>query len=206
MVITFSLPLTGRAAFSSSSAPSTFRTASASSRILLSRARPVLGDRHVMRAGPLSKTSHRGWVVLVACAAPDGKKRASTVVTHHSPRAQHEARWNLRLQELREFKDEHGHLVVPLTPEHRPLHNWVYQQRRMYREGKLVDTRIAPLDAIGFEWTPTRGRKTGQGVGETRSRVFQDQWNAMFDQLLSFHEENGHCKVPKADISARFCS
>jgi len=137
--------------------------------------------------------------VPVACAAPDGKKRASTVVTHHSPRAQHEARWNLRLQELREFKDEHGHLVVPLTPEHRPLHNWVYQQRRMYREGKLVDTRIAPLDAIGFEWTPTRGRKTGQGVGETRSRVFQDQWNAMFDQLLSFHEENGHCKVPKAE-------
>ena len=116
-----------------------------------------------------------------ARTAPDGEKRASTVVTHHSSRAQHEARWNRRLQELREFKDEHGHLVVPLTPEHRPLHNWVYQQRRMHREGKLVDTRIAPLDAIGFEWKPTRGRKTGQGVGETRSRVFQDQWSAMLE-------------------------
>ena len=91
MIITFAPPLTGKVAFSSSSAPSTFRTATASSKIFLSRARPVLGEHHVMRAGQLSRTSHRRWIVPVARTAPDGEKRASTVVTHHSPRAQHEA-------------------------------------------------------------------------------------------------------------------
>jgi hypothetical protein len=36
------------------------------------------------------------------------------------------------------------------------------------------------LESIGFEWDPQRA-----------------QWNIMFEKLLSFHKEVGHCKVPK---------
>ena len=190
-------PNTGRAAFDVS-AQSTFGTSSSSARVrahALSRARPVLVERHVLRARQLSTISHRRWLTPAACVAPDGEKSASAHVTHHSPRAQHEARWNLRLRELREFKDEHGHLVVPATSEFRPLHNWIYQQRKMRREGNLLDTRFRPLDEIGLEWEPPRGRK--KGTGEPRPQVFHDQWVAMFDWLRSFHRENGHCKVPK---------
>ena len=146
-----------------------------------------------------SATPHRRWRVPVACVAPDGDAcKSAPVVTHHSPRSQHEARWNLRLRELREFKDEHGHFVVPMTSEHRPLHNWVYQQRRLRREGKLMDTRICSLDDLGFEWEPSRGPKKG-GPAAPRVQYYADIWQLMFDELQRFHNEFGHCAVSKTD-------
>ena len=47
-------------------------------------------------------------------------------------------------------------------------------------KGKISPERIARLDAIGFEWDPQRAR-----------------WNIMYQKLLQFCNEHGHCRVPK---------
>ena len=78
--------------------------------------------------------------------------------------------WEQRLRELREFKERHGHCNVPSTwSENQPLAYWVFKQRgqyRMYKQGvesgtrnsrcSMTADRIAQLDLIGFEWSPSR--------------------------------------------------
>ncbi|KAL3758562.1 hypothetical protein ACHAWU_008316 [Discostella pseudostelligera] len=80
--------------------------------------------------------------------------------------------WESRLDELKRFKDEHGHCNVPSTyPKNQPLAYWVFKQRGQYRiymdRGPVVSgesaqichmtpERIAKLDALGFEWNPPR--------------------------------------------------
>lgn len=74
--------------------------------------------------------------------------------------------WEQRLKELREFKEVHGHCNVPSTwPENQPLAYWVFKQRgqyRMFHSGNnngrcnMTADRIAQLDMLGFEWSPSR--------------------------------------------------
>ena len=157
------------------------------------------GTRCVVRARQLGTTTHHRWRVPISCVALDGEARKS------APRAQdeyflpprvNEARWQGRLNELREFKETHGHVNVRATPTHRPLHNWMYQQRKMRREGTLMETRISPLDDLGFDWHPTPGRKKGQQYAP-RVHWNTDQWLAMFHKLQLFHTEFGNCEVKK---------
>ena len=54
---------------------------------------------------------------------------------------------------------------------------WLYQSTG---KGKINPEHIAKLDAIGFEWDPQRAR-----------------WNIMYEKLLDFYHERGHCQVPK---------
>ena len=67
--------------------------------------------------------------------------------------------WETRLEELKAYKEKHGHVLVPQKDkEHRGLARWVdtqRQQARMKRDGKksqMTDDRIAKLDAIGMKW------------------------------------------------------
>jgi hypothetical protein len=46
--------------------------------------------------------------------------------------------------------------------------------------GKITPERIGRLEGMGFEWDPQKA-----------------QWNMLFDKLVKFKEEIGHCKVPK---------
>jgi hypothetical protein len=67
--------------------------------------------------------------------------------------------WSVRCQELREFKAQFGHCVVPKRySANLTLANWVATQRGNYKkntEGKLSPMtveRFRELDGIGFEW------------------------------------------------------
>lgn len=50
--------------------------------------------------------------------------------------------------------------------------------------GKITPDRINRLEAMGFEWDPQKA-----------------QWNMMYDKLLKYKEEAGHCKVPKVSFA-----
>lgn len=70
--------------------------------------------------------------------------------------------WEARLEELKAYKEKHGHVLVPQKDkDHRGLARWVdtqRQQARMKRDGKksqMTDDRIAKLDAIGMKWVTT---------------------------------------------------
>jgi hypothetical protein len=53
--------------------------------------------------------------------------------------------------------------------------------------GRLTDERIQRLDVLGFQWK----------VKNKMRRYYDRQWDVMFDKLLKFKEEKGHCLVPK---------
>lgn len=61
--------------------------------------------------------------------------------------------WNKRMNELREYKEANGHVIVPTNyPPNIQLSSWVSSQRRKYKNSKLSLSRIEELEEIGFAW------------------------------------------------------
>ena len=91
--------------------------------------------------------------------------------------------WEERFQQLKEFKEEHGHCKVPW--EHPGgLGFWVECQRRHGKEGNQIICNVEQaqkLKELGFKWP---------------SALREARWEERFQQLKAFKEEHGHCKVP----------
>jgi hypothetical protein len=101
-------------------------------------------------------------------------------------RRPNDASWNERFEQLREFKAQFGHYLVPLTcPANTKLGTWVRSQRRnykLYQEGKpsvITAEHIRELDSVGFVWDPLAAF-----------------WSLRFRQLRGFKAQFGHCFVP----------
>jgi hypothetical protein len=93
------------------------------------------------------------------------------------------SRWDNFYKELRLFKARTGNCNVPSkNMKYLKLGPWVAKQRRLYKDGKLSDKRIAKLNNIGFEWI--------------LAEAPEKSWNERFNQLAEYREEFGHCKVP----------
>ncbi|MCY2996009.1 MAG: Helicase associated domain protein [Planctomycetota bacterium] len=91
-----------------------------------------------------------------------------------------EDRWEQMFGALVDFKQRHGHCLVPRRYDEVPeLGRWVNSQRFQRLKGRLGPDRISRLEAIGFEWAATDAA-----------------WEAMFDELKRFRVEFGHCRVP----------
>ena len=91
-------------------------------------------------------------------------------------------RWAARLQELEEFKEEHGHCNVP-RKHPGGLGEWVKYQRHCGKEGsqRRDAEQARKLEELGFQW-----RMAGS-----------DRWELRFRELKEFKEEHGHCDVPQ---------
>ena len=76
--------------------------------------------------------------------------------------------WEVRLQELQEYKRRHGDCNVPSRfPRNQKLASWVKRQRRQYQEAQiglmssgLPRDRVARLNNMGFVWS-IRGNNNG---------------------------------------------
>lgn len=97
--------------------------------------------------------------------------------------------WNQRLEELRQFYQEHGHLLVPHVYKKSPrLSQWVKRQRyqhrlkQMGRHSTLSDDRELILNKIGFVW-----------------ESHKQSWNDSFQSLQVFYMTRGHCRVTKSN-------
>ena len=71
----------------------------------------------------------------------------------------HRAAWDEKFDELKEFKDLHGHCFVPCKWKgNSKLSTWIKRQRRQYRKiasfqhSALDEERIKELENIGFPW------------------------------------------------------
>ena len=94
-----------------------------------------------------------------------------------------EPSWNRMLQELKEFKQQHGHCVVNTGGAiGTRLSNWVKEQRRMRK--RLTKSQRASLDELGFVWEEVQKKKN------------DIKWDAKFDQLKHFKRVYGHAQVP----------
>lgn len=62
------------------------------------------------------------------------------------------------------------------------LREWTTKQRMQKRRGQLCEEQIQKLNSIGFCWN-------------TRDSI----WNSMYERLVQFHDQNGHCLVSNKD-------
>jgi len=92
-------------------------------------------------------------------------------------------KWETRLQQLRAFKEVHGHCNVPRSSKHsseiNSLGEFVHFQRRQFKyhsadkPNTLTQERIQSLNDLGFEWFRRNSKKTGDVVatgGQSRTK------------------------------------
>lgn len=103
--------------------------------------------------------------------------------------------WNLRLEELRHYKQTHGTCNVNwkgksvADPVLSQLGKWISKQRSEYRKfqagkkSQITQERIDALAELEFDWAP--------------GNVIVD-WSVRLEQLKEFRKGNGHCNVPKS--------
>ena len=94
-----------------------------------------------------------------------------------------EEQWEKGFRELEAYYREHGHCLVPVTfvtGSGFQLGAWIAQQRKAFGKDNLSDERKERLDAVGLVWDP-----------------FEQQWEEGFIELSAYHQEHGHCSVPK---------
>ena len=85
------------------------------------------------------------------------------------------SQWSQRVRQLRAFKNQHGHCIVPKSDF--DLWQWVANVRS--RKTKLSSARIRALDRLEFDWTP-----------------YDTQWQRRYNELAEFRTRFGHANVP----------
>jgi len=98
-----------------------------------------------------------------------------------------EEHWQKSYEKLKEYKRDHGHVLVPRQCEIPGLGDWVTSQRQQYQEYRkgrptpLTKQRKELLDAIGFQF-------------RIRNRP---EWSSKYDELLQYKEKHGDTRVPQ---------
>lgn len=89
-----------------------------------------------------------------------------------------ETQWNRHYADLKAFKEEHSHALVPGTYKKNPsLALWVGNTRR--RKHQLNPTQLRLLERLGFDWNP--------------AATFQ---TARLEELAAYKKRFGNCDVP----------
>lgn len=127
--------------------------------------------------------------------------------------------WNLRLEELKDFKAKHGHCLVPSRYAESPeLGVWVGTQRTQYRlymksketgipvpgAAAMNEDRIAELNELGFAWalrgSDNRNDRSPMTVGQQHGEGIYD--GAGFDaahvlQVMQASGQGGASRLPQ---------
>lgn len=86
-----------------------------------------------------------------------------------------------RVQQLKEFKERHGHALVPYR-EPSGLGRWIAEQRYRYQKGLVNFELYRELSAAGV---PLRAQEA--------------RWDVRFRQIATFHAEHGHARIKNND-------
>uniref|UniRef100_A0A6U3UDC3 Helicase-associated domain-containing protein n=1 Tax=Ditylum brightwellii TaxID=49249 RepID=A0A6U3UDC3_9STRA len=126
--------------------------------------------------------------------------------------------WDTMLQQLLDYKKEHGDCLVPSRYEKNlKLGKWVETQRYEYTKLQRAEQQKQKEEGGGGESSTsatTKSRPLSIRLTEERlkrlesigfewkvkhkmKRHYDKQWNEMFEKLLDYKRKNGHCLVPK---------
>ena len=95
--------------------------------------------------------------------------------------------WEQKLTELQAFRDEHGHCCVSQKSSKKEdrLHDnllslgaWVKEQRQQFKKGKLVDSRVRQLDALGFTWDGSKAIEVRDVARQLKEHEAKDKTGA----------------------------
>jgi Helicase associated domain len=108
--------------------------------------------------------------------------------------------WDERYRQLSEFRQVHGHAMVPKRYKANPsLGNWVSKQRQHYhnyltgtKPCSLTNRRIALLNQLQFCWNATLLHSY-----ETKRERDHEKWWAYFEELSSFCAQNQTQLLPR---------
>lgn len=112
--------------------------------------------------------------------------------------------WNEKFQELKKFREDHGHCNVPRENKgNTKLRTWLKTQRTICNQGKMRSDRKAKLISIDFDGsgmidqpvTKTGDEKEELSTGTLQCQT-QQQWNESFGNLVEFKYNHGHWRVP----------
>lgn len=105
--------------------------------------------------------------------------------------------WERRFQQLLDFKERHGHTrVAPHRGEDKKLGGWAVRQRVQYRAGILPAEQVRRLEEIGFQWSRPPGRPGPRQRNSALPRSETPTWEVRYAELLAFHAQHGHVRVP----------
>ena len=78
----------------------------------------------------------------------------------------YENRWKMRLEQLKQYRDEHGNCDVPTKYAADPsFGKWVENQRGSYNRNTMSQEKTDRLKAIGFNFAKRkRGKKSEQSL------------------------------------------
>lgn len=106
-----------------------------------------------------------------------------------------------RIEQLTEYKKEHGHVRVTMG-QNKNLAIFVNHMRGARRDPKktngvkLTEDRIAALDVLEFDWAPPRTKiRWSANEGREENITFDER----IAQLEAFKEANGHVTVSRKD-------
>lgn len=117
----------------------------------------------------------------------------------NQPRNNHD-KWLFMFAKLNAFKEEFGHVDIPIRWKRDPaLGKWVSRQRETRRN--LKPEYFDKLQAIGFKW---RLKLKGKGKyvdtnGNTSAGIsdkYDVQWTFNYQQVLAYRNVHGHCRIP----------
>eukprot|EP00536_Pseudo-nitzschia_multiseries_P016038 jgi/Psemu1/312710/fgenesh1_kg.1005_\ len=101
-------------------------------------------------------------------------------------RAYQAENWTEKFESLLEFREKHGHCLVPnCHPQNPALAQWIKRQRYQYKlklEGKrstITEERVQALEKAGFIW-------------DSHKAV----WSERLEELKAFKRKFNHCNVP----------
>jgi hypothetical protein len=107
-------------------------------------------------------------------------------------------KWDRHFGRLLEFKQMHGHCIVPDQYEKDvPLGTWVKNQRKFCIENRLRQDRKELLDQHGFTWKAYRGSGLNGATKRNRQNEHDIKWMKQYEKLVIFKQGHGNCLVPK---------
>jgi Helicase associated domain len=86
--------------------------------------------------------------------------------------------WNETFNKVIKFKEEFGHVNIPVNYPDKQLYSWLRYQKTTFRAGNLDQEKIAQLTSIGFDF-----------------RCKADIWDKNFQKLVEFKNTFGHLQV-----------
>jgi len=103
--------------------------------------------------------------------------------------------WEERLEQMRQFKAEHGHLNIPV--QHPLLGPFVKRKRNEYqiyiRNGtgprRNMEKEVKILEDMGYDFSAK--------IKWTPPATPPQTWEGRFEELLEYKAIHGHCAVPK---------
>ena len=112
--------------------------------------------------------------------------------------------WEVRFQQLVDYKRVHRHCIVPQHYKaNRHLGRWVHYQRT--KKETMSENRRNQLNSIGFVWRlKTRRPKqqprvrpsTVEDPKKKKARSDKEAWEVRFQQLVEYKRIHGNCNVP----------